>query len=155
MVMTGHRGCTVLSPDQQQEVIAPFSEDEVKVVIHGLNSEGARGLEGIPLFFYLECWDKVGAEVMATIEDFKGGRCNMDLLNRAYIVLLPKVEGAEHIRDFRPISLLNSIYLIIAKVLANRLRLVLPALISPFQSAFLPGRQISDSIVIAEELVAA
>ena len=72
--------------------------------------------------------------------------------------MLPKsseVEGAEQIGDFRPISLLNSIYLIIAKVLANRLRSVLPALISPFQSAFLPGRQMTDGIVIVEEIVAA
>ena len=89
------------------------------------------------------------------IEDFRVGRCDMDRLNKAYIILLSKVEGAELIGDFRPISLSNSIYLIIAKVLANRLRLVLPALISPFQSAFLLGRQMSDSIVMAEEIVAA
>ena len=92
---------------------------------------------------------------MSTIEDFRSGRCNMDRLNKAYIILLPKVEGAEQIGDFRPISLSNSIYLIIAKVLANRLRSVLPALISPFQSAFLPGRQMTDVIVIMEEIVAA
>ena len=61
----------------------------------------------------------------------------------------------EHVQDFRPISLSNSIYLIIAKVLANRLRKVLPPLISPLQCAFLPGRQMADSIVLAEEIVAA
>ena len=79
----------------------------------------------------------------------------MDRLNRAYIVLIPKVQGAEQIGDFWPISLSNSIYLIIAKVLANRLQAVLPSIISPFQSAFLPGRQMSESIVLAEEIVAA
>ena len=78
----------------------------------------------------------------------------MDQLNRAYIILLPKVEGVERIGDFRPISLSNSIYLIIAKVLANRLRTALPALISPFQSAFMPSRQMSDIIVLVEEIVA-
>ena len=91
---------------------------------------------------------------MATIEDFLAGRCNMDRLNRAYIILIPKVEGAEQIGDFRPILLSNSIYLIIAKVLANRLRTVLPTLISPFQSAFMSGRQMAISIVLAEEIVA-
>ena len=93
--------------------------------------------------------------MMALIEEFRDGRYNMDRLNKAYIILIPKVEGAELIGDFRPISPSNSIYLIIAKVLANRLRLVLPAIISPFQSAFLPGRQMSDIIVTAEEIVAA
>ena len=133
-------GASVLLPVQQLEMIASFSKDEVKAAIRGLNSEGAPGPDGIPVFFYLECWDIVGAEVMAMIEDFRVGRCNMDWLNKAYIILLPKVEGAELIGDFRPISLSNSIYLIISKVLANWLRLVLPAIISPFQSAFLSGR---------------
>ena len=161
-----HRGTTnqwrwmatwasVLSPDQQQEMISPFSEHDVKVAIRGLNSEGAPVPDGIPVFFYLECWDVVGVEVMATIEDFRVGHGNMDRLNKAYIILLPKVEGAKLIGDFRLISLSNSIYLIIAKVLANRLRLVLPAIISPYQSAFLPGRQMSDVIVMAEGIVAA
>ena len=127
----------------------------MKAAIRGLNSEGAPGPDGIPVFFYLECWDVVGAEVMALIEEFRESRCNMDRLNKAYIILIPKVEGAELIGDFKPISLSNSIYLIIAKVLSNRLRLVLPAIISPFQSAFLPGRQMSDIIVMAEEIVAA
>ena len=145
----------MISHDQQQEMIAPFSEDEVKAAIRGLNSEGAPGPDGIPVFFYLECWDVVGAEVMATIEDFRLRHGNMDRLNKAYIILLPKVEGAKCIGDFQPISLSNSIYLIIAKLLANRLRLVLPAIISPFQSAFLSGRHMSDSIVMAEEIVAA
>ena len=106
------------------------------------------------MFLYLDCWDVVGPEVLATIEEYRAGRCNMDQLNRAYIILLPKVEGIKRIGDFRPISLSNSIDLIIAKVLANRLRTALPALISPFQSAFMSSRQMSDIIVLAEEIVA-
>ena len=79
----------------------------------------------------------------------------MDRINRAYITLLPKTSGAERVGDFRPISLSNSIYLIIAKVLANRLRELLGTLISPLQSAFVLGRQMSDSVVVAEEIIAA
>ena len=148
------KGATILSSGQQQDLIFPATEEEVLAAICGLNNEGAPGPDGIPVFFYRDCWDTVGPEVMATIEDFWAGRCNMDRLNRAYIILIPKVEGAERIGDFRPISLSNSIYLIIAKVLANQLRTVLPALISPFQSAFMPGRQMTDIIVLAEEIVA-
>ena len=146
---------TILSSTQQQDLITPFSEEEVKVAIRGLNSEGAPGPDGIPIFFYSECWDAVGPEVMATIEDFRAGRCNMNRINRAYIVRIPKVQGAEQIGDFRPISLSNFIYLIIAKVLANRLQGVLTSLIGPFQYAFMPVRQMLDNIVLAEEIVAA
>ena len=125
------------------------------MAIRGLNGEGAPGPDGIPIFFYIECWDTVRPKVMAMIEDFRAGRCNMNWINRAYIVLILKLQGAEQIGDFRPISLSNSIYLIIAKVLANRLQGILVSLISPFQSAFMPGRQMSDSIVLVEEIVAA
>ena len=147
-------GAAILSPDQQQELISPFTEEEVQATIRGLNSEVAPGPDGIPVFFYLDCWDVVGPDVLAMIDEFWACWCNMDRLNRAYIILLSKVEGTERIGDFRPISLSNSIYLIITKVLANRLRTAVAVFMSPFQSAFMPGRQMSDNIVLAEEIVA-
>ena len=79
----------------------------------------------------------------------------MERLNKVRIILLPKTHGAEMIGEFRPIALYNSIYLIIAKVLANRLREVMDSLISPLQSAFIPGRHMIDIIVTTEEIVAA
>ena len=114
-------GAFVLAPCQQQQLILPFSEDEVIAAVRGLNNKGAPGPNGIPVFFYKDCWDTVGHEVMATLEDFRAGRYNMDRLSRGYIVLLPNVPGAEQIGDFRPISLSNSLYMIFAKVFANRL----------------------------------
>ena len=110
---------STLPPLLQQQLICPFSLEEVKAAVWGLNSEGAPGPDGIPIFFYKECWNVVGPEVMAVLDEFRGNRCHMARLNRAYLVLIPKTAGAEHIGDFRPISLSNSIYLIIAKVLAN------------------------------------
>ena len=123
--------------------------------MQGLINKGGLGQDGVPVFFYKEFWDMVGQDVMAALEDFRAGRCQMDRLNKACIMLLPKVQGAEHISDFRPISLSNFLYLIFAKVLANRLRGALPSLISPFQSAFIPSWQMADSILLAEEIVAA
>ena len=70
-------------------------------------------------------------------------------------MILPNVQGAEQVGDFRPIALSNSLYLIFAKVLANRLQGVLPLLISPFQSAFILGWQMAESIVLVEEIAAA
>ena len=148
-------GAARLSAGQQGQLTRPFTEEEVRAAIQGLNGEGAPGPDGIPVFFYQECWDLVGPEVMATIEDFRIGVCNMDRMNKAFLVLIPKCQGAEQVGDFRPISLSNSIYLIIAKVLANRLREVINYLVGAAQTAFIPGRQMVDSVVMAEEIVAA
>ena len=114
-------GAVSLSVGQQDHLTRPFTEEEVRAAIQGLNGEGAPGPDGIPVFFYQNCWNLVGPEVMAMIEEFYIGVCNMNRMNKAFLVLIPKCPGAEQVRDFRPISLSNSIYLIIAKALANRL----------------------------------
>ena len=67
------------------------------------------------------------------------------------MALIPKKHGADELRDFRPISLVGGMYKIIAKLLANRLSVVLGKIISPSQNAFVKGRQILDSVLIANE----
>ena len=148
-------GAASLSVGQQERLTRLFTEEEVKAAIQGLNGEGVLGPDGILVFFYQHRWDLIGPEVMATIEDFCIGMCNMDSLNKALLVHIPKCHAAEQVGDFRPIALSNSLYLIIAKALANRLREVINSLVRPAQTAFIPGRQMLDSVVIAEEIVAA
>ena len=116
---------STISPTQQEYLSCPFSLEEVQAAVWSLNGEGAPGPDGIPIFFYKECWDVLGPEVMRVMGDFHAGRCQMERLNKVFLVLIPKNPGAEQIGDFRPIALSNSIYLIIAKVLANRLREVM------------------------------
>lgn len=79
----------------------------------------------------------------------KGG--NIQPLNHTYIAMIPKLNKPKKVTDFRPISLCNVIYSIIAKTITNRLKEVLNAIISPTQSAFVPGRLITDDIIIGYE----
>jgi hypothetical protein len=96
-------------------------------------------------------WSIVGKEVCkAVLLSLNSGIMNKDL-NSTYIVLVPKTKDPKNVRDFRPISLCNDLYKLISKVLANRLKRVLPHIISPFQSAFIPGRLITDNVLVAYE----
>ena len=88
--------------------------------------------------------------INAVLEFLNTGYMEPDL-NYTYIVLIPKIKSPEKIFDHRPISLCNVIYKIISKVLANRLKQILPQLIAPSQSAFVPSCLITDNVFIAYE----
>ncbi|GAU46852.1 hypothetical protein TSUD_241610 [Trifolium subterraneum] len=74
-------------------------------------------------------------------------------INSTFIALIPKVDSPQRLNDSRPISLVGSLYKILAKVLANRLRLVIGSVISESQIAFVKDRQILDDILISNEVV--
>lgn len=74
-------------------------------------------------------------------------------LNSTNIVLIPKTNHPDSIKNFRPISICNTGYKVRTKIIAHRLRPILSNLISPFQSSFLPGRRISNNVLIFQVIL--
>ena len=74
-------------------------------------------------------------------------------INHTNIVLIPKVKNPDKMPDFKPISLCNVIYKIMSKVLANRLKQVLPYIVLPTQSAFVSGRLMTYNVLVAYEIL--
>lgn len=86
------------------------------------------------------------------MEALNEGR-DMNPLNYTFITLIPKSQNPKKMEEFRPISLCNVVYKIIAKAMANRLKEVLKVIISPTESAFVPWGLITDNIVIGFECI--
>jgi hypothetical protein len=132
-------------------LMAEFTNEEVKQALYQMAPTKAPGPDGFTMGFYQQHWDTVGPEVCETVLHFFNSSHMNGPLNFTNIVLIPKNNNPASVSEYRPISLCNVLYKIISKVLANRLKLILPSLISPYQSAFLTGRLITDNILVAYE----
>ncbi|GAU17884.1 hypothetical protein TSUD_330100 [Trifolium subterraneum] len=142
-----------LHPTEAGNLIKPFSLEEVKAAVWDCDSYKSPGPDGVNFGFIKDFWTEMKSDVMRFITEFhRNGRLTKGI-NATFIALIPKVESPQRLNDFRPISLVGSLYKILAKVLANRLRLVMGSVISESQTAFVRDRQILDGILIANEVV--
>ena len=128
-----------------------FSVEEVQTAVFGLNGDKAPGPDGFTLAFWQFCWDIVKHKVMGFFAEFQNSSHFERSLNSTFIVLIPKKGGTDNLKDFHPISLVGSLYKILAKILANRLKRVVGNVISNSQHAFVEDRQILDVVLIANE----
>jgi len=140
-----------VSEEMNAQVLRPFLKEEVEVAIKQMKPISALGPNGMPPLFYQSFWSLIDEDICSVVLDCLNN-CKIPLeINSTNITLIPKVKSPELITDFRPISLCNVVYKIVSKVLANKLRNVLPSIISENQSAFQAGRVITDNILMAFE----
>ena len=105
------------------------------------------------LLFFQKYWDVVGNDIACMVLNVLNRNMSMSSINRTNITLVPKINNPSKMADFRRISLSNVVYELVVKVLANRLKVLLPHIISENHSAFLSERLISDNVLIAFELM--
>jgi hypothetical protein len=119
-----------------------------------LRADKAPGPDGYTGRFYKACWQLIKADFMAAIITLQ--QCNarkLELMNLAYLTLIPKKDEALTPPDFRPISLVHNFAKLITKVLANRLAKKLNSMISTNQSAFILGRCIHNNFISVQQTI--
>jgi hypothetical protein len=130
---------------------APFSEEEVWETIKHLPSDKAPGPDGFTGRFYKTCWPIIKTDVMAAISCVWAQKFrNLGHLNSAFITLLPKLQPAQGVKDYKPISLVHSFTKLVTKILANRLAGRLQEMVSSNQSTFIKKRFIQDNFMLVQ-----
>lgn len=135
------------------DLSGPFSDEEVSVALFAMDMNASPGPDGFGPSFYKAFWQLIKPMIMNLFADFYAGTLDLDGLNRAHLILLPKTEGVTDAAGFRPVSLQNCPMKLFSKVLANRVRQAIPSLIDPDQTGFVHGRNISENFIYAADLL--
>jgi exonuclease III len=143
----------LINSEQNIALIRPITQSEVDSAVKDMPPGKAPGPDGFTTDFFHYCWDMIKEDVWLAVEESRTSGQVLSTLNATFITLIPKEERATHPKQFRPISLCNVIYKIITKVIANRLKPLLPTIISNEQSGYVEGRQIMDSVILANEVI--
>ncbi|VFQ89738.1 unnamed protein product [Cuscuta campestris] len=144
---------TLITPEDNFLLSKLPQEDEVKAAVWSLNSDSAAGPDGYNGHFYKHCWKWIREDVTKATQEFFLGIKMPKQMALSTIILIPKKENPSHCEDFRPICLSNFAAKIIPKIIATRLGIILPKLISMEQGGFVKGRSINEQVLIAHEMI--
>jgi hypothetical protein len=130
-----------------------FTEEEVESVLFQMAPNKAPGVNGFNAGFFQTHWQLVKPCVVSAVLGFLNGGELREDVNKTLLVLILKVSNPQDLSQFRPISLCNVLYKLCSKTMANRLRVILDDVLAEEQSAFVPGRMITDNVLIAYECI--
>ncbi|KAL0804395.1 hypothetical protein Bca101_096885 [Brassica carinata] len=144
---------TKCSPSAVDALSAPFTDLDIQQAFLSLPKNKSPGPDGYPAEFFIGNWKSVGRDMIDAVQEFLSTGELLQQWNATILTLVPKKVNATKITEFRPISCCNTVYKVASKLLANRLKDLLPTLISSSQSAFVPGRLLVENVLLATELV--
>lgn len=132
---------------------SPITTLEITNAIKSFQPLKAHGPDGLYPYFYQNYWNKVGSSVTSFCMEVFSTQQMPPEVNKTYLCLTPKVQHPTSITQYRPISLCNTFYKLITKIIINHIKPLLLSLISPEQSVFLKNRKASDNAIIVQEIM--
>lgn len=144
---------SILTAQDNLMLTGLLTESEVKTAVWSLDPHSAAGPDGFHGHFYRSCWNVIHSDVFKAVQEFFLGVPQPSIMARALITLIPKVSSPQTFGDFRPICLTNFLSKVCTRIIATRLGTILPCLISPEQTGFLPGHDISSQVLLAQEMI--
>lgn len=138
---------------QNNDLIKPFSIEEAERVVKEMKENIAPGLDELSVAFFKSFWGVIREEIKAMIDDLNENKFDLARLNYGVINLIPKIQEANEVKQYRPICVSNVIFKIFTKMMSNRLTELADSIIGKNQSAFIKGRYIVDSAVILHEVL--
>lgn len=127
--------------------------EELSAALFSMDMFSNPGPDGFGPSFYKAFWLNLKNFLLDWLADCHEGRLDLDGLNRAHLVLLPKGEGVRKADGFWPISLQNCPMKIFSKILVNCLKPSIPVLVDPDQTGFVHGRSIAENFIYATDLL--
>ncbi|XP_028116127.1 uncharacterized protein LOC114313894 [Camellia sinensis] len=115
---------------ENDNLVVAFTEQEIWEAIHDYDGNKAPRLDGFNMACIQKCWKIMKSETLQFLTKFHENGKLVLRLNNSFITLIPKKENPSDLGDYRPISLVNLVYKILAKVLSKRLKKVMPSMIS-------------------------
>lgn len=131
----------------------PLMDEEVEAAVFSSKPGSAPGPDGFSMPFFRQFWGVLKPLVFSICQGFCLGTVDLSRLNYAVLTLIPKVKGADNIRLFRPIALINNLFKFTPKAFATKFSPVAHRIISRSQSAFIKGRVILDGILTLHEII--
>ena len=163
LIPNDFEGCTVnvlqellpyrCTEEDKVMLISQVSAEEIKKVLFSMPNDKSPGPDGFTSEFFKSAWDIIGDEFILVIQSFFVKGFLPKGINTTILALIPKRKEAREMKDYRPISCCNVIYKVISKMIANRLKVVLPNFIAGNQSAFVKDRLLIQNVLLATELV--
>ncbi|KAL3696443.1 hypothetical protein R1sor_010519 [Riccia sorocarpa] len=116
---------------------------EVVEVVDNLAHGKSPGLDGITAEVLRSCWPLVRRDCIDMVQEFWLSGALTEKTRTTVLKLLPKNDQTQQLKNWRPLSLMGVTYKILAKIMANRLKKLMPKLVDGLQTGFIEGRSIA------------